>query len=538
MMGELDSTQARARDAIAPRDASLILGWPRHRWILLAILAVGIAVRLYRFGHVPPGLGQDEAADGYDAFALLHYGIDRSGYHNPVMFVSWGSGMYAIAGYLEMPFVAVLGLSPVALRAAFLVLGVASLAMFYLLCRRVADRTVALVALFMLAISPWHIMVSRMAVDANVFPAVFLAAVTCLTVGLERAWVRMASAALLALCLFSYGTAYVVVPGFLVMGCLYVVYYRKVSVAQLVLPALVFVVVASPIAAYVAINQYGWEAVRTPLFSIPRLTGPPRYETVSAVFSANFARSLLNNAKAAVRLLLTQDDGLIWNAVPDYGIFYMFSLPLVIVGVAASMVGVWKARRYDPACFFVFWLLASGVLALLEPVNINRINIAFLPLIYYLAVGIVTVSRPRIVLPAIIACYLVAFGLFSANYFVSYPRDAGEAFDVSLREAIEKASEATDGAICVTDRVNQPYIFVLFQRKFDPRRYLSTVRFEDPYAEFHSVISFDRYTFGVGHCTGRTFGAYVVERGEPLPPEAQGFAVVTFERYVVAIHPE
>jgi 4-amino-4-deoxy-L-arabinose transferase-like glycosyltransferase len=537
-MGELDTTKTTQRETIAQRFSHLILGWAHHRWILLSIFAVAIAVRLYRFGQVPPGLGQDEAATGYDAFALLHYGIDRSGYHNPVMFVSWGSGMYAIAGYLEMPFIAVLGLSPLSVRTAFLVLGVASLVLFYLLARRTGGTTVALMALFMLAIAPWHIMISRMAVDANVFPALFLAAVTCLTIGIERAWVRMVSAALFALCLFSYGTAYVVVPGFLVMACLYAMYYRKLTSAQLVLPVLVFAVIASPIVAYVAINQFGWDAVRTSLFSIPRLTGPPRYQTISAIFSANFARSILNNAKTAVKLFLTQDDGLIWNSIPGYGFFYLFSLPFIILGVVTSVVAVWRTKRYDPACFLVLWLLASVALALLEPVNINRINIIFLPLIYYLAVGLLYVSRRRIILTVIIACYGIAFVLFSYHYFVSYPRDAGEAFDASLREAIEKASEATDGEICVTGQVNQPYIFVLFQRKFDPHRYLSTVRFEDPKAEFHSVISFDRYTFGLEHCTGRPFGAYVVERGETLPPEARDFAVVTFDRYVVAIRPE
>jgi hypothetical protein len=44
----------------------------------------GIAVRLFEFGSIPPGLNQDEASTGYDAFALPHDGIDRNGFHNPV----------------------------------------------------------------------------------------------------------------------------------------------------------------------------------------------------------------------------------------------------------------------------------------------------------------------------------------------------------------------------------------------------------------------------------------------------------------------
>lgn len=537
-MAEPDTTKATPWETIAHSRAHPVLGWVRRQWLFLGILAVGVAVRLFRFGQVPPGLGQDEAAIGYDTFALLHYGIDRSGFHNPVMFVSWGSGMDAINGYLVMPFIAVLGLSPLSVRAGNLLAGLVSLVVFYLLARRTGGSKVALLALFMLAISPWHIMISRMAQDGNLFPALFLAAVTCLVIGLERAWVLTVSAALFALCLFAYGPSYLVVPSFLGLAGIYVLYWRKVTLAQCVLPALVLAAVASPIVAYVAINRFGWESVQTPLFSIPRLTGPARYESVSAIFAANFVPVVLNDAKAALKLLLTQDDGQIWNAIPGYGFMYMFSLPFVVIGVATSAVGIWKAKRYDPACFVMLWLLVGGELALLERVNINRINIVYLPLTYYLAVGILYVGRLRIVLAAIVAGYAVAFVLFAHAYFVSFPREAGGAFYVSLREAIEKASDATAGDVCVTGQVNQPYIFVLFQRKFDPNRYLSTVRFEDPKAAIHTVVSFDRYTFGLENCAGRAFGAYVVDREEPLPPEAKNFTVVTFDRYVVAIRPD
>src|SRR5579863_10533786 len=127
VMAEPDATKATPWETIAHSRAHPVLGRVRRRWLFLCILAVGLAVRLFRFGQVPPGLGQDEAAIGYDAFALLHYGIDRSGFHNPVMFVSWGSGMDAINGYLSMPFIAVLGLSPFSVRIANLMVGLVGL---------------------------------------------------------------------------------------------------------------------------------------------------------------------------------------------------------------------------------------------------------------------------------------------------------------------------------------------------------------------------------------------------------------------------
>ena len=102
---------------------------------LVAALLVGFIVRVWQFGEIPPGLNQDEASTAYDAFSILNYGVDRNGSHNPVVLISWGSGMYSLASYLEMPFIAIFGLSATAARMVFLLAGLASLPIFYYLLR-------------------------------------------------------------------------------------------------------------------------------------------------------------------------------------------------------------------------------------------------------------------------------------------------------------------------------------------------------------------------------------------------------------------
>ena len=56
--------------------------------ILALIFAVGASVRLYKFGTVPAGLHQDEASLAYDAYSLLHYGIERNGVRFPLILPS------------------------------------------------------------------------------------------------------------------------------------------------------------------------------------------------------------------------------------------------------------------------------------------------------------------------------------------------------------------------------------------------------------------------------------------------------------------
>ena len=79
------------------------------KFILAAILALGVFARLWRFGAVPDGLNQDEAFAAYEAWALLHFGTDSSLHAWPVYFTAWGSGMNALESYLLIPLFALLG---------------------------------------------------------------------------------------------------------------------------------------------------------------------------------------------------------------------------------------------------------------------------------------------------------------------------------------------------------------------------------------------------------------------------------------------
>ena len=84
--------------------------------IFAIIFLVAVFIRVWQFGKIPGGINQDEAFSGYEAYSLLNYGKDSSGYANPVYFEAWGSGMNALNSYLMMPFIAIFGLKVWAIR--------------------------------------------------------------------------------------------------------------------------------------------------------------------------------------------------------------------------------------------------------------------------------------------------------------------------------------------------------------------------------------------------------------------------------------
>jgi hypothetical protein len=523
------------------KESRLISG----RWneILLALLVfgIGVAVRTVLFGKIPGGVYVDEAATGYDAFAILHYGIDRNGFHNPVQLVSWGSGQYALAAYLSMPFIAFLGLNQVSIRLASLCMGILSLAVFYFLVRRTDGRSTALAALFFLAICPWHIMLSRWGIDSNLFPGVFLLATVLLVKSFDNERWFVPAMGIYALTFYSYGTTYVMVPAFILLVTAVLLVYRKIKLKVLLAGYGLLILVALPIFIYVLINTFpglGLGSVDTGLFSIPKLPGEARYFQVSSIFSnQGFFEALGDNAAAFVRLLILQNDRLIWNSIPRYGTVYLFSLPLILAGAVVLVKDQLDRKKFQVNAVFLAWLVSSVLLALVMPVNIIRINIIFIPIVYLIARGFMFVARQaKIMGVLLVLLFSVWFGLFVNEYFTKYPEQIDAPFYESLGEAIGYAAGETGGTVTISiTQIFMPYIYVLFYEQVDPHEFLETVEYVDPTDPFRHAASFGRYAFMEASSMKPGSGAYILDNSELEQFDLNAYSVKTFEHYSVLI---
>ncbi len=193
--------------------------------VLLFIIA--IVARLYQIGLVPGNgaLHSDEAYAGYNAWSLLHYGVDSEGYINPVYFVAWGSGMNALELYCMIPFVAVFGLNPVGIRLCPAVFGIITVFFFYKLLKDFANRVVAIVGLAVIAFIPWHIMISRWGLESNFFPGFLLISVYFLLKATKNSKYSMLGMLFLGLTLYAYAADWVVMP-FLLVGLLLIFWIK------------------------------------------------------------------------------------------------------------------------------------------------------------------------------------------------------------------------------------------------------------------------------------------------------------------------
>ena len=474
----------------------------RRHWGAVAIFLLAALLRLVGLGELPAGLNQDEASAGYDAFAIMTHGMDRNGYAYPVHLVAWGSGQNALYSYLAIPFIALLDLSAFSFRLPAALLGSAAILATYCLVLRFRSRRAALIAALLVAISPWHIMMSRWGLEANILPTIVLFAVVLLSYAPHRVQALYGFCVLMALSLYAYGTAYLFVPIMMAGTGIFLLVYRPVPVTHTVFAYLTGALVAVPIGLFILVNLYELEPLRSSFGSIPRYTGTNRFTEVTVFSGGEKFAQILQNLKQAGRILFIDfHDGSYYNSVDTYGYLYRFSLPFIVIGMVLIAREWWQQKNSLALASILLWFLGAIAVCASLSVNFNRMNIVFYPLILFAAIGIdslFTQIKSKIPGSVVVATFAVNAVFFVHFYFTEYKSRIGESFFASFDDAIKLVEGvAPEGEpVYVTSNINMAYIAVLFHTRYDVREYLKARDIPHMDTMFQSVSSFGPYTFG------------------------------------------
>ncbi len=166
-MNEHRFSEKSPRDA-TPATTRRTVFW-RNRSLILGLLLLGTALRLYAFGSIPPGLYHDEANHGLDALEVLD--------GNLALFFEANNGREPLFIYAVSAAVAVLGRTPWAIRLPAAFAGVLTLAAAYDLGRVLFSKRMGRWVLAILTVTFWHVHLSRVgyrAVLLPLFTALFL----------------------------------------------------------------------------------------------------------------------------------------------------------------------------------------------------------------------------------------------------------------------------------------------------------------------------------------------------------------------------
>lgn len=505
----------------------------------IAIMTLGVFVRVYKFGNLPEGINQDEAYAGYEAYSLLKYGKDSYGYSFPVYFIAWGSGMNVLESYLMIPFIAMFGLKTWVIRLPQLIMAVFTLIICYLLMKRLFDKRAGLLAMFILAVVPWHIMLSRWALESNLAPAFLLAGFYFFVKGMDKHVYYIVSAAMYGLSLYAYATIWPFVPIIIFLEVIYAVYRKKIKINKYtVISFVVLLILAMPLLLFLLVNKGYIDEIKLGFISVPKLL----YMRSGEISLKNIPE----NFKNIWNIMVQQTDGLITNVYNNYGFLFKVTLILFVVGIFFIAFNIVKdIKKKSNVCMPQLLLLIQFIggffLTLLVSVNINRANSIMIPIVLIAAYGLcelINLLQSKFLLYAVLAVYFISFISFTQAYFKSYNEDAGYAFSVGLEEAISSAIDnASDNStIYVTSSVSQSR--VMFYSKIPVNEYINTVVYNNYPSAFMGTDSFGKFCMSFDIYNNiDTEGIYILDAGTDVSALIQaGFEVKQYGYYVVAMY--
>lgn len=486
--------------------------------LLGIVLLFALLLRTYQLTSVPISLSWDEASLGYNAFAIGESLKDEHGELLPVArFIAFGD--YKPPGYIYMavPFVKLMGLSELSTRLPSALAGTLLVLITFAIVKELfkSDKA-ALVASFLLAISPWALQFSRGAFEGNMATMFSGAAIYFFLRGTRiRAIVPLlVSAVSFVLAMYTFNSHRIFVP--LMLGSLLLIYWRGVwqrKVSYLVM-LILFGVLLLPMVPHVLspegklrFQEVSWMADVEPI--------EQANERV-ALDNSSLESRILHNRRHVYgyqfllhyfdtfnpKFLFASGDVNPRLSSQTVGELYLIELPFLLLGI------IFLLRFHRKAgLLLLLWLLVApvpGAFARETPHALRMLNLLPVPQIV-IALGIVSLLRhkwKKLVVLAISFAFALSFLFYINDYYRYYPQTSALEWQYGHAELVSKvkAIESNYDAISVTETYGRPYIYFLFHEDYPVSKYLETRKV-------------DRDAFGFWYVRG--FGPYLFYGAEP-----------------------
>ena len=351
----------------------------------------------------------------------------------------------------------------------------------------------ATIALGFFAIAPWHIMKSRWGMECNLFPDLILLGVFLFILGIKKKndFLQILAFVVFAISSYSYGTAYLFLPVFVLLSLGYLVYKKEITIKKSILFLSIMFLICIPIILYIYINTFKLSQINIGKVTIPRLA-TNRYEETTTIFSGNILSNCANNLQSLIRLLILQNDKLDWNALPGYGMFYLISLIFLCIGIVESIT---KYKNNVFNSIMNIWMVSSIVLGAFCIINVNRINIIMIPCIYYISIGLYDIfEKYKKMIPCIITIYICMFLSFIHTYWTA---DNNEYFTFTsgIKEVAEYCESQKVQNIYCDYSFKEPFIYFMFYTKANVNEYIQTVEYFKKDRNFDNIKSYGKYNF-------------------------------------------
>lgn len=489
---------------------------------LIAILVVAAFLRFYRLGVNPPALTWDETAWGYNAYSLGVDAKDEFGRFLPLNYLeSFGDFKPPMYAYIDVIPVKIFGLNEFATRFPSAFFGFLTVLLAYFLTKRIFWKSqdkekYGLLAALILAISPWHIMLSRAAFEANVatfFLAfgvfAFLAAVQ------DKKWFLFLSAASFTLSLYTFNTARIVAP---ILALILAIGFRKELLRikkEVILAVIIGIILVLPTAKFLLSPQADLRFKEVNIFSDTSVIDVTNQEIKND--NGSLLSKALHNRRLAygvlflehyfdnlsLNFLFIKGDGNPKFSTQDTGEMYLWDLPFFVGGI------LFLFKKREAAWWIIpLWLIVGIIPAATARETPHALRIeATLPTFQILtAVGAIVFlnwmrkfGKTKLSVAYVILSLLLAmnFLYFYHGYLAYYPQEFSGEWQYGYKDSINYvlANEKNYDQLDITTVLGRPYIYYLFYGKVNPQYFRKTAQVSRDAFGFVSVNGFSKYRF-------------------------------------------
>ncbi|MFZ2025219.1 MAG: phospholipid carrier-dependent glycosyltransferase [Microgenomates group bacterium] len=492
---------------------------------LICITLGALFLRVNKISSIPPALSWDEVSIGYNAYSILKTGKDEHGKFLPIdTFVAYGDYKPPLAIYLTVPSIAAFGLTDFAVRFPSALFGsLTVLATFFLVIKlfgmsKLGKETIQWVALLsstVLAVSPWHINLSRAGFEANIalFFVVLGVYLILVAVGKPKMWIVAWLPFVAAV--YTFNSARYFAPLFGLVLC--VVFWKsiKVSWKQFLIGAVIACIAMVPILPHLVSSEARLRFEEVNIFTDASVVVASNermaYDNNSIVgrvlhnrrigFALSYLRHFADNLQPS--FLFVTGDGNPKFSTQVVGQMYMMEAPLLAVGLIALFV-----TAPQIAWILLIWIILAIVpaataretphaLRILNSLPVWQIIVAYGITVVFgwvakykkiasIGIGIVFVG-----------VYIFSIGYYLHNYYAHYAGVYSGEWQYGYAEAITAAQkiEVNYDKMYVSSTIGRPYMYTLFYTKFDPNEYLKVKESTFDTAGFYHVYGFSKYRF-------------------------------------------
>ena len=475
--------------------------------ILCCLFLLSLSLRLFRLGTAPESTTWDETALGYNTYSLSLTGADEYGVSFPLLLKSFNDYKPALYPYLSIPFIRLFGLSITSTRLLSAFSGASLVFSLYLFTKNLTNNTrTALVASLLSVASPLLLLYSRMALEANLSLALFIAGTALVFTPIPKSFRYPLGLIFLALSAYAYHSARYIVP-FAVLASLLLptpIKERSFKLKSLLLLFLLYL----PLFYFILNPAFNTRFSQTSLFTNRQIIfGSFASLGTTSQLLTFLSRSYFYLLDFSGRYLgyfnpfelFIKASGHPSYRVEQLGIYNLVEIIPWFVGVIILLK---KWRHFlpflliilitpVPASLTVDWFIALRA-SLLWPlfVVVSAIGVEYL-------INLKLNSKTIILRIVIMLMWLFYAGKALETVIIYHPYVNAGAYQYGFAQAIPfvKSIQNKYDKVIIDSPHAQPYIFLLFYSAFPPSEYQKINQIRQIDFVKHTNYDFGPYTF-------------------------------------------